>query len=73
MRAALAAAAVTAGMLGLTGTAAAHQDCEATACVNVEPRVDPTVGPVVDQVGPVVEQFGPNELDLGDFLGGLFG
>lgn len=56
---------VAAAMLTLTGSAAAQgdQDCgEAIVCAQVDPRVDPQVGPVVDQIGP-------NEFDLG----GLFG
>jgi hypothetical protein len=60
MRAALAAAGlIAAAMLAAAGTAAAHdQDCgEAVVCADVDPRIDPQVGPVVDQIGP-------NEFDL---------
>lgn len=61
LRAALAAAAVLGGMLGITGIAAAHeQDCgEALVCAQVDPRVDPQVGPVV----------GPNEFDFEGIFG----
>lgn len=60
-----AAGLVAAAMLTLAGSATAQgdQDCgEAIVCADVDPRVDP-------QIGPVIEQVGPNEFDLG----GLFG
>lgn len=63
-RAVLAAAVVGASMFTLVGSAAAQdQDCgEAIVCADVDPRVDPQVGPVVDQIGP-------NEFDLGSIFG----
>jgi hypothetical protein len=58
-RAAVLAALIPAAALAFAGSVAAHeQDCgEAVVCADVDPRVDP-------QMGPVVEQVGPNEFDL---------